>query len=296
MKNQTTVSVVIPFYSDHSGLLEVAVESALNQTLINLEVIVVDDCSPLSAKDELENITDSRLKIIRHAVNSNGGIARNTGIDNAEGKFIAFLDYDDIWHVDKLERQLNSFTEVSKARSKVVIYSQCKIIEGEISRVAPSRAIEVDESVGDYLFSAQQIIQTSGIFLLASSAKEARFHDLRRHQDYQFCLSLEKLGYIFHMLSSASYDFVQMPKKNNYEFSKYWLGEYEAYLTDTAILSFNKLVLCRALLSHRCYITAFVESRDKGYLRYFAKALIIYIVKNHIPLLALYLKKRRLKN
>ena len=289
------MSVVIPFYSDCPGLLKNAVESALNQTLTNIEVIVVDDGSPLSADSELDSINDPRLKIVCHKVNSNGGIARNTGVNNAEGEFIAFLDYDDNWYADKLERQLNEFSEVSKYSNKVVIYSQCKIIEGDISRVAPTRAIKKDESVGDYLFSARQIIQTSGIFLLADSAREAKFHDLKRHQDYQFCLSLERRGYSFFMLKDVCYEFVQIPKKNNYDFSRHWLENYSSYLSDTAILSFNKLVLCRTLLSHRQYLAAFIESRNTGYLGYFLRVFPIYILKNHFSSVANSLKKIRVK-
>lgn len=58
------VTVVIPFYSTIPGLLIKAVQSALKQTINNIQVIVVDDCSPLEAKCELKSITDPRLKII----------------------------------------------------------------------------------------------------------------------------------------------------------------------------------------------------------------------------------------
>lgn len=67
------ISVIIPFYSKTQGLLKNSVSSALSQSVHDIEVIVVDDCSPVSAVDELAEIKDERLKVVKHSKNQHGG-------------------------------------------------------------------------------------------------------------------------------------------------------------------------------------------------------------------------------
>jgi len=278
--NLIDVSVIIPFYSKETGRLINAVTSALNQSIKNIEVIVVDDGSPVCAKQELQAINDPRLKIFKHAQNSNGGIARNTGIDNATGKFVAFLDYDDIWYENKLAKQISFWENI--ANPLAVIYCKCKIIEGSRVFERPERAIQQGERVGDYLFASKQIIQTSGIFLLASLAKKVMFHDLKRHQDYQFCLSLEAEGACFHYLGEVLYEFIQIPKLNDYHFSLNWMSNYQQYLSPNAILGFKKLVILRSMMAHTEYIEAFKYAKNNQLLAEFIKVLAIRVVKKII--------------
>lgn len=100
------VSVIIPNYN-REKLIVRAVESVLGQTYKELEVIVVDDCSTDFSIKLLDEIRDSRLKVVRLDVNSGACVARNRGISEAKGEYIAFLDSDDQWLPDKLEMQLN---------------------------------------------------------------------------------------------------------------------------------------------------------------------------------------------
>lgn len=271
------VSVIIPFYSSESGRLNQAVESVLNQSAKNIEVIVVDDCSPISAEQELIHLDDPRIKIIRHDKNTNGGIARNTGIDNANGEFIAFLDYDDIWYSDKLEKQLAFWQSVKS--DNAVTYCKCKIIEGSRVFDRPERGIKAQERVGDYLFVNKQIIQTSGIFLPASLAKRVKFHDLKRHQDYQFCLSLEAEGVTFHYLDEVLYEFIQIPKLNDYNFSLDWLNSYDNYLSESAVFGFKYLVVLRSMIAHKDIVKAFKFSIVNGFFLGFVKVCLLKLTK-----------------
>lgn len=274
------VSVVIPFYSKEPGRLIKAVESALSQSTSNIEVIVVDDCSPVSAQQELANLKDPRLIITRHAQNTNGGVARNTGVELAQGQFIAFLDYDDIWYQDKLEQQLAFWHSLND--SDAVSYCKCKIIEGQRSFYRPERGIKPYERVGNYLFESKQIIQTSGIFLPAKLAKKVKFHNLKRHQDYQLCLSLESEGAKFYYLNSVLYEFIQVPKLNDYNFSLEWLNKYSEFLTPAAIVGFKKLVVLRSKISHGRYCEAFKYSAKNGFSAYYLKAVLAKLIKSLI--------------
>ncbi|WP_217528904.1 glycosyltransferase family 2 protein [Vibrio metschnikovii] len=276
------VSVVIPFYSNTSGRLVKAVESALNQS-VPVEVIVVDDGSPLTAESELKDLQDARVRIIRHKMNSNGAIARNTGIENANGEYVAFLDYDDIWYPKKLEKQLELYhfsKDMSGDADKTVIYSRCLIVDGKRKLVRPIRAIDGDERVGDYLFCAKQIIQTSGIFLTTKMAKQVMFDDLKRHQDYQFCLGLEAKGCRFFMLEESTYEFIQVPKLNDYNFSLEWLNKYEALLTKKAQKGFKSLVVIRSMIAHGNIIDALKYSMVNGLFINFIKIIFLKLAKN----------------
>jgi glycosyltransferase involved in cell wall biosynthesis len=100
------ISVIISVYNGEDTIVE-AVESALQQTLSDLEVIVIDDGSTDATGDFLQKISDSRLKVFSYP---NAGIAasRNRALSHASGQYIAPLDADDIWKPEKLEVQLEA--------------------------------------------------------------------------------------------------------------------------------------------------------------------------------------------
>jgi len=100
------VSVVVPTY-DRSGLLQRAVDSALAQTMTDLEVVVVDDASTDDTEAIVRGYEDDRVRYVAHETNRGGSAARNTGIERARGEYVAFLDSDDEWLPPKLERQLD---------------------------------------------------------------------------------------------------------------------------------------------------------------------------------------------
>ncbi|MBI9044562.1 MAG: glycosyltransferase family 2 protein [Anaerolineaceae bacterium] len=105
MKNQKDkiqVSVIIPVFN-HEKIIKCAIDSVLKQTFPNFELLIIDDGSEKPIK-HLEKL-DNRIKVIVHKQNMGASAARNTGIKNANGKYIAFLDSDDEWDPMKLEIQ-----------------------------------------------------------------------------------------------------------------------------------------------------------------------------------------------
>lgn len=100
------MSVVIPVYNGEKYIAQ-AIESALSQEVDNLEIIVVDDGSSDMTKEIVKGFKDSVSYIYQD--NSGPSSARNTGIKHSHGKFIAFLDSDDLWAPDKLKIQLEKF-------------------------------------------------------------------------------------------------------------------------------------------------------------------------------------------
>jgi glycosyltransferase involved in cell wall biosynthesis len=101
------VSVIIPTY-ERPELVHDAINTALKQTFDNIEIIVVDDGSADPYTDEIAAEFPESVTCIRHEQNRGLSAARNTGIENASGKYIAFLDDDDRWHRSKIERQVEA--------------------------------------------------------------------------------------------------------------------------------------------------------------------------------------------
>lgn len=105
-QDQPLVSVVIPVYNVEK-YIEQALESVVQQSYSKLEIIVVDDQSPDQSIDLVKTkFNDPRIRIL-HQKNRGLAGARNTGIRNANGSFIAFLDSDDFWQYDKIEKHVS---------------------------------------------------------------------------------------------------------------------------------------------------------------------------------------------
>ena len=99
------VSVIIPMYNSEE-FIEECISSVVNQTYKNLEIIVIDDCSEDSSFSIVDRIKDERIKLVKFQENKGVSIARNKGIDISTGDYIAFLDSDDVWVKDKIEKQI----------------------------------------------------------------------------------------------------------------------------------------------------------------------------------------------
>ena len=122
-----TVSVIIPTYN-RAHLVGRAIRSVLAQTFQDLEVIVVDDCSTDDTAAVVADFDDPSILYLRHEVNRGVSSARNTGIRDAEGEYIAFLDSDDEWLPPKLEAQLKVFRQ-TKWPSLGIVLCGAHIVE-----------------------------------------------------------------------------------------------------------------------------------------------------------------------
>lgn len=105
--NSELVSIITPSYNSSKFIGE-TIKSILAQTYQNWELIITDDCSTDNTCEIIEEYikNDSRIKLIKLNKNSGAGVARNTSIQNASGKYIAFCDSDDRWFPEKLAKQV----------------------------------------------------------------------------------------------------------------------------------------------------------------------------------------------
>ncbi|MCG9892954.1 MAG: glycosyltransferase [Thermosynechococcaceae cyanobacterium MS004] len=156
------VSVVIPT-RNRSSLVGVAVESVLQQTWMDLEVIVVIDGPDPDTAAALEQLTDPRLRTIALPQSSGAPKARNTGVQAAQGDWVAFLDDDDEWYPNKLETQLQLIQTLTCPSPITACRMTVKTPRGEFR--VPRRFPEVSEPISNYLFLRPNLIQGDGFFL-----------------------------------------------------------------------------------------------------------------------------------
>ena len=102
------VSIITPAYNAAEYIAE-TIESVLAQTYPNWEMLIVNDCSKDNTAEIVQSYAakDNRIKLINLKQNSGAAVARNTAIQNAKGRYVAFLDSDDLWKKEKLQKQLD---------------------------------------------------------------------------------------------------------------------------------------------------------------------------------------------
>lgn len=249
------VSVIIPTYKRTTQTVR-AVQSALAQVDQPVEVIVVDDCSPEADFQTLEKALGGLpgVKLIRTPCNGGAATARNIGADVATGPFIAFLDSDDLWYPSKLSRQmatLHQFRAGLPDDQPVLAFSSARLVyEHKASIVNPTRAPAPNERMDEYLFASCQDVQTSGWLMRKQDFERVRFtHGLKRHQDLDFVLRAQTLGFRFCFTPGPLYDRINDSKVehvgtvHNDGFSAQWLQTVRPLLTDKAYHRFRLNVI-----------------------------------------------------
>ncbi len=140
------ISVIIPVYNGEKTIKE-TITSVLNQTISDLELILINDGSQDSTLEIVSSILDPRLKIFSYP-NTGVSISRNRGISHASGDYISFLDADDLWTPDKLEAQLKALQANPQA---AVAYSWTDWIDESSQFLRPGGRITVNGNVYDKL-------------------------------------------------------------------------------------------------------------------------------------------------
>ena len=103
--NNDLVSIIMPSYNT-GGYIKNSIESVLAQTYENWELIIVDDCSTDDTDGIVGQFSDKRIRYLKNKKNSGAAISRNYALREAKGRWIAFLDSDDLWLPEKLEKQI----------------------------------------------------------------------------------------------------------------------------------------------------------------------------------------------
>lgn len=106
MKNiEPLVSIIMPAHNAEKYIRQ-SIQSVINQSYQNWELIITDDASTDRTIEVIESFKEDRIKILKLTQNAGAAVARNASIERAKGDFMAFLDSDDLWHKDKLAKQI----------------------------------------------------------------------------------------------------------------------------------------------------------------------------------------------
>lgn len=190
MKTAPAISVVIPAFN-RGYVIDKAIASVLNQTFKDYEIIVVDDGSTDNTQDVVKNINDERIRYL-YQNNGGGSKARNTGIDAARGKYIAFLDSDDVFLPHHLE---NAFP-VLESGNDICTYTQVIVDRGQgVNFLKPPRGIRRNEDISEYLMCDRGFVPTISLIIPQKLAQQVKYDEkIKAGQDTDFAIRLVKAG------------------------------------------------------------------------------------------------------
>ena len=239
-------SVVIPLYN-RADIVGDTIRSVQGQDWQDFEIVVIDDGSRDDPAPVIEAIGDPRVRYIRQD-NAGGGAARNHGIKAARGRYIAFLDSDDLFLPGKLSIMAQALKDDD---GRTVLYSRMKVDRG-VDRywIRPDRGIRDGEDVGEYLFCANQFMQTSTMVVPSEMARKVLFDPaLKKGQDLDFCVRLQGAGARFKMIDEPLTVWLDATEDGRtsyvrgYETSLDWLDRCGHMLTDRARRGYRATVL-----------------------------------------------------
>ncbi|HEX7875232.1 MAG TPA: glycosyltransferase [Sphingobium sp.] len=254
-------SVVIPLYN-RADIVRDTIRSVQAQDWRDFEIIVIDDGSRDDPAPVIEALGDPRVRYVRQE-NAGGGAARNRGIEEARGRYIAFLDSDDLFLPGKLSIMAKA---LAGDDDRTVLYSRMKVDRG-VDRywIRPERGIRDGEDVGEYLFCANQFMQTSTMVVPTILAQRVLFDPaLKKGQDLDFCVRLQGAGARFRMIEQALTVWLDASEAGRtsyvrgYETSLDWLERCGHLLTNRARRGYRATVLAY----HMAPIRPLVALRD----------------------------------
>ncbi len=185
------VTIIIPTYKGEEYLGR-ALRTVLNQSYTSFEIIVVDDNGmgsfhQVQTEKVIKEINDNRINYIIHEKNMNGAVARNTGLKKAKGKYITFLDDDDLMLKDRIKNAVN-FLESNKEYNAVFSNVACCDENLNITRI-----VEVNKSgncMNDILLDDMFFGTGSNIFITRKAFEKNGYFDEKflRHQDLEYMI------------------------------------------------------------------------------------------------------------
>ncbi|UPK49059.1 glycosyltransferase family 2 protein [Bacillus sp. H8-1] len=295
MEETMRVSVIIPTFN-RPVLLNRAINSVLNQTYKNVEVIVVDDNNPgtigrLETEEVMQEYSNNcKVRYIKHSTNKNGAAARNTGIENSSGEIICFLDDDDYFLEQKVEKQLNYLKKNTNFQG---VYCG-RIQKGKY--IKPIKSGDLSKEILSLSFTPT----TCSLMFYKYTIEEIKGFDesFKRHQDFEFLLKFfkkYKLGFVEEALVVIGENVGEnsLHGKELEKMKENFLSTFQVTL-DSLNKKERKKIYCihysRVFWDHvkcRYKILAF-----KIFLKYFLKY-PIHFTKSNCAFLISYFKKKR---
>lgn len=192
------ISIITATFNSSDFILQ-TYSSICSQNYSNWEWLVTDDCSSDNTFDILSEImhSDSRVRLFKNNVNSGAAVSRNKSLDNAKGDFVAFLDADDLWHKDKLSKQLNFMIN----NNICFTFTAYKIIDEKGNSL--NKTVDTT-NIGIFTYRDMLLKKAtmgcSTVLVRIDTLSDFRMPLIRTGQDYAFWLSILKGGCDAHIL------------------------------------------------------------------------------------------------
>ena len=240
------VSVVIPTYN-RAAFLQRAIQSVLHQTYQHFEILVIDDGSTDETEEVVNRFQDARIRYLKLEENTRGRKARNVGIKESRGQWIAFLDSDDTWLPKKLEHQLS---DIASTDEPLLCFTNVIIKTNLRTKRTKNKQLSKDVDMMEYILADFNTVQTSTYLIEAKLAQKVLFDDqCEKHQDWDFCLRLQRAGatFLFCQSTDTVWNCQQRTdrisvNKQTFELSKSWLLRNKNKLTKRAQLGFQQQI------------------------------------------------------
>lgn len=190
MYDNKVVSVIIPVYNSEEFIAE-TIESALSQTYQEIEIIIVDDCSKDKSSEIIigyKELYPDRITYHVQEKNMGVGVARNTALKIAKGRYVAFLDSDDLWYPNKIGKQI----ELMNKKRGAISYTAIEMIDGVGNQIKGKRPVK---DIVDYRFLLKNtMIATSSVLIDRNIIGDFQMPIIRSGQDYATWLNLMRNG------------------------------------------------------------------------------------------------------
>ncbi|WP_125780874.1 glycosyltransferase family 2 protein [Pseudoalteromonas rubra] len=189
------VSIITPVYNAESFIAK-TIDTVINQTFTDWEYVLVDDCSTDRSYEFIKEQykDDKRIRVIQLEKNAGAGVARNAGLAESQGQIIAFLDADDLWEPEKLERQVKFMREGGFP----IVHASYTFID-ENDRVISGK-VNVSNTVDLISYMRNTEIGMSTAIVDKAVVGDFRLENIRTRQDTKLWLTLLSRGFTAHGL------------------------------------------------------------------------------------------------
>ena len=181
------VTVIIPYFKKRKYIQD-TINTVVNQTYKDLEVIIIYDDTDMKDLNYLEKITklDNRIKIIKNKNNLGAGLSRNEGIKKSSGEYIAFLDADDLWHTEKISKQIYFM----KQNYSTISHTSYSVINDKTKNIISLRQAKNFNHVNELLKSCDIGLSTVMLKKSILVRNNIEFPDLKTKEDFVLWLKL----------------------------------------------------------------------------------------------------------
>ena len=244
------ISIITPCYNSNDFISE-TIDSVINQSYKNWELLIIDDCSTDNSVEIIQKYLekDSRIKLFINNKNSGAAVSRNLGLLKSSGRFISFIDSDDLWEPLKLEIQINFML----SNNCPISFTNYKLIDEK--GVSLNKTIKVVKEIDYYGYLKNTIIGMSTSMIDLTKTENFEFKNIRTRQDTYLWITLLKRGLIAQGLNKTLVNY--RVRKDSISANKYKAAKQVWKL----YYNFEKLGLLKSIYYFSYYIFNAIKKR-----------------------------------